>query len=177
MKYSSDDFAADSEDSESDSSYRKVSEAVRPSRHAQSRAHEGRIKKERPAISISLGSRFNLPQEILDDEDYVYGWVAYSCNGEELQEAIDEAEDNYWEFVPKSEYPTLTRRYRHDLFGRKEEDHLIKKGGQVLMKRLREIDEEYAKAYNERNLRDEEMKKNYVLFDRSTKFYTPGRSF
>ncbi len=172
--YTDDDFAH--EEVETPKATRKTSEAVRASRHSEGRAQTSRVKKERPAITISLGSRFNLPKEILDDPDYVYGWVAYSCNGEELPEAVEEALDSYWLPVPKEEYPSLARRYIGDIFGRKEEEQLIKKGGQVLMKRERDIDDEFAKAYNERNLRDEEMKNNYVLFDRSSRYYSPGRS-
>lgn len=173
-EYTDDDFAH--EEGETPKASRKASESVRVSRHSEGRAQTARVKKERPAITISLGSRFNLPKEILDDPDYVYGWVAYSCSGEELQQGVEEAFDSYWLPVPKDEYPTLSRRYISDVFGRKEEDQLIRKGGQILMKREREIDDEFNKAYNERNERDQEMKNNYVLFDRSSRFYSPGRS-
>lgn len=112
----------------------------RASRSTESRAFESRVAEERPPIVFGGGTRFNVPPSVMkDDPDHVYGFVVYSSGNTEQKENYYEAMDRGWKPVPAAEHPSLSRGYEMTPFERREEgDQLIRRGGQILMKRTTE---------------------------------------
>lgn len=92
---------------------------------------------ERAPIVYSEDSRFNVPASIREsDPEHVYAYIPYKCGGKELEDDVYNAIEKDG-FIPvrASEHPALKRRYDLGLFAKKDEDDLIKTGGQLLMKR------------------------------------------
>lgn len=133
---------------------RKMS--VRASRATESHSYEGRVTEERPPIVFSENSRFNVPQAIKDaDPLHSYSYIAYMSGGtEKRDEYYDAIHRRYFKPVRASENPILARRYELDPFDKKDEDDLIKVGGQILMKRPIEAKEAEDKYYDEKNSRN-----------------------
>lgn len=130
----------------------------RPKRAYESRGFEGRVTQARKPLLYSQGSRFNIPKEVIDaDPDHYYSFIVYSSMNEENRENFYDAIDRGYEAVKGSEHPILARRYDLSPFDKKVEDDVIKRGGQILMKRPMEIHEEEMKIYNEHNHRQEYM--------------------
>jgi hypothetical protein len=147
-------------------------------RRFNSRAHQSRTSNERQALDYTMGSRFNVPQEITEgDPDHQYGFVPYMANGEQLQDVVDDAVERGWWPVSKSEHPTLAKRYLTDLFGTNRTDQCdyIRKGGQIMMKISKEIHQAENAKWKSIDKKNEEFRKSMVLFDESRR--GPLRNF
>jgi len=129
---------------------------------------EGRVKDERPPIVFGLGSRFNLPPQLVQrfkDDGYVLSWVVYSSGGSDHKENYYEAIDKGYQPLPASAAPELMRQYELTPFGdgKREEasNQLIQKGGQTLMKRPIEIHNAEEDFYDSENQRQQYMSDLY----------------
>lgn len=147
-------------------------------KRASLRSKTARSSGERPALDFTIGTRFNVPTELIEsDQDHQYGFIPYMANGEQLQDVVDDAVERGWWPVLKSENPILARRYLSDLFGsnKSDRDNYIIKGGQIMMKRPKHIHEQEAAQYKEIDKRQEAFRKTMVLFDESKR--GPLRNF
>lgn len=111
---------------------------TRNSRNVESRAFESREANERPPIVFGGGSRFNLPSSVvqkLRDNDQEPGFVVYSSGNAEQKENYYNAIDRGWRPLSALEHPELARQYEMSPFGAREEDQLIRRGGQIAMVR------------------------------------------
>ena len=142
-------------------------ETKRAARSTESRAHEGRISNERPPIVFGSGSRFNIPISVIkDDPDHAYSFVVYSSGNEEQKENYFDAIDRGYKPVPASEHPSLARNYELSPFERREDgDQLIRRGGQVLMKRPIELHDAENEHYDSEKQRQEYMADMYKQSD------------
>jgi hypothetical protein len=125
---------------------------------------ESRTSEERPPIVFGGGSRFNLPQNIikkLQDNGKVLGFVVYSSGNVEQKENYDTAIERGWKPLDSREFPELSRQYELSPFGTREEDYLIKRGGQVAMVRDKEIDDAERDYYDSEKQRQEYMASMY----------------
>jgi len=91
----------------------------------------------RAPITVARGSFFNVPREVLDsDPDHSYSFIPYYSGGQELLEVYEEAVHvDGFRPVKRSSHPLLKRQTVETPFSRKEDDDLVKVGGQILMKR------------------------------------------
>ncbi len=138
----------------------------RSSRATENRSYDGRVTEERPPIVYSNGTRFNLPTDLINgDPDHKYSFIVYSSGNQEQKENYFEAIDRGYQPVRASEHPTLARRYNLSPFDRKEEDDLIKRGGQILMKRPSDVHKAEEDYYNERTHRQNYMADMYKQHD------------
>ena len=131
----------------------------RSSRNMQSRAYEGRVVSAKAPVSYMMGSRFNLPEQLVENlrkSGYEPGWIAYSRAKTEDKENYFDAIDREYQPILASEAPELARRYELNPFGNREEDSLIRRGGQILMKRPIEAHQAEQKHYNEIHLRQQQ---------------------
>jgi hypothetical protein len=122
----------------SENAAKKTELVKRKPRASDARVNENKnFVQRRAPITIGTGSFFNVPQEILrSDPDHSYSFIPYHSGGRELLEEYEEAV--YVDgFVPvkRSSHPLLKRNAVETPFSRKEEDDLVKVGGQILMKR------------------------------------------
>lgn len=132
----------------------------RASRSTESRSYEARVTEERPPIAYGDGSRFNLPKEVIEkykDNGYSLSFVMYMCGKEEDKENYFSAIERGYTPVMASELPQLARRYSLSPFSQKEEDSLVRRGGQVLMKRLSDVDIAEKENYSEMHARQRIM--------------------
>ena len=135
----------------------------RRSRTTESRAFESRVPSQRSPIVFGTASRFNVPAEVMkDDPDHKYGFVVYSSGNVEQRENFYEAMDRGWKPVPAAEHPSLARNYELSPFGNREEgDQLIRRGGQILMKRPLDIHEAEEEHYDSEKKRQQYMSDMY----------------
>ena len=101
-----------------------------------------------------------------DDPDHKYSFVVYSSGNTDQKENYYDAMDRGWEPVPANEHPSLARNYELSPFGRIDEgDQLIKRGGQILMKRTVELDEAEHRYYDSETQRQQYMADMYKQAD------------
>lgn len=155
----------------------------RRSRATDNRAFESRTVDDRPPIVWNKGSRFNVPDSVLrSDEDHDYSYVVYSSGNIEQKENYYDAIERHYKPVAASEHPDLARNYELNPFGSRDEgESLIRKGGQVLMKRRKEYGQAEKSHYDSEIHRQHYMAEMYkqqdprypkpFMDDRST----PGR--
>jgi len=127
-----------------------------------------RTENERSPIVFGGGSRFNLPANVikkLNDSGKVLGFVVYSSGNTEQKENYFDALDRGWKPLDAREYPELIRQYELSPFGTKEEDYLIKRGGQIAMIRDKEIDDAERDYYDSEKQRQEYMASLYKQTD------------
>jgi hypothetical protein len=117
------------------------------------------------------------------DPDHVYAFVPYMSANQPWQESVDSACERGYEPVKKSEHPELSQRYVNDLFGKRDDfnNEYIRKGGQILMKRPKHLDDAENEEFLKINRRHEEMKKHMVIADESYRgplgqFWRHGRN-
>lgn len=142
----------------------------RASRSTDSRSYEARVTEERPPVSYGDGSKFNLPKEVVQkykENGYSLSFIMYMCGKEEDKENYFDAIDRGYHPVMASELPQLARRYEISPFSQKEEDSLVRRGGQVLMKRSIEQDRAEKEYYSEKNARQNYMAEMYKQSDPS----------
>ena len=131
----------------------------RSPRALEKRSQESRVTEMRPPIVYSEESAFNVPQSIRDAHpELSFAYIPYVCGGKELHENFDNAVYNR-AFTPvtASQFPALSRRHALSPFERKEEDSLIKHGGQVLMVRSTDAKQAEDKVFDEKIARQ-----NYI---------------
>jgi hypothetical protein len=141
-------------------------EKPKEKRKGTQRFHE-RDLDGRPSISFHTGSRFNVPQEVMDaDPEHQYAFIPYVQGGEPCQDVIDEAtERGYWP-VSKTEHPKLAQRYVNDLYATSNKgDDYVKRGGQIMMRRPKELHEAENSEFLRINQRNEQLSKSMVLFE------------
>lgn len=141
---------------------------IRSTRSASSREAQSRTMEERPPIVFGLGSRFNLPDSVvkrLKEAGKVPGFVVYSSGNVEQKENYYNATDRHWKPLVASDFPELARQYELTPFSTKEEDQLIRRGGQIAMVRDKEIDDAEKKHYDEANRREQYMIDMYKQSD------------
>ena len=91
----------------------------RSTRSMQNRSKDSRVTEERPPVSYSMGSKFNLPKSLVENmrkAGYEPGWIVYSRGKEEDKENYFDAIDREYQCVPASEAPELARRYEMNIF-------------------------------------------------------------
>jgi hypothetical protein len=92
----------------------------------------------RSPLNVATGSRFNVPEAVTaSDPEHQYGFIAYSSGAEILQNTVDVAVEKGWWPVKRSEHPSLAQRY-FNVNGDDDKADYVRKGGQILMKRLKE---------------------------------------
>lgn len=139
---------------------------VRRSRSTENRNFESRSASERPPIVFNRGSRFNVPESVLkSDDDHAYSYIVYSSGNIEQKENYNDAIDRFYQPVLASDHPDLARNYEMNPFGDRGEEQLIKRGGQVLMKRKKEIHEAENAHYDAENYRQQYMAEMYKQAD------------
>ena len=131
----------------------------RRSRSLDNRDSDDRAASERPPIVFGNQSRFNLPESVLADKRYEFGWTPYMLRNEEMHQKFDDSMAKGWECVEASEYPQLRRTYKYDPFRKRTdgEEESIKVGGQICVKRKIEIKEAEDKHFNEENFHRQQM--------------------
>jgi hypothetical protein len=155
----------------------------RPTRPLPKKGSE-RDAEKRQSISFFQGSRFNVPKSVREsDPDHVYAFVPYMTANMPWQESVDNACVRGYEPVKKSEHPELSQRYVTDLFGKREDfnNDYVRKGGQILMKRPKYLDDAENEEFLKNNRRHEEMSKHMILEDKSYRgplgqFWRHGRN-
>ena len=133
-----------------------------------SSSRKTRTEDTRPPIVFGGGSRFNLPGNIikkLHDNGKVLGFVVYSSGNVEQKENYFDAIDRGWRPLDSREFPELMRQYELSPFGMKEEDYLIRRGGQIAMIRDKEIDDAEKDYYDSERVRQEYMADMYKQSD------------
>lgn len=154
----------------------------RTSRSSDLRSHDGRvsISGTRAPVSFATGSRFNVPKEVIEsDPDHSYEYIAYQSGGVDLTSEYDEAVYRRG-FAPveRSQHPTLSRNDIANPFGKKQEDNLVKQGGQILMKRPIEVKKAEDDFFNEFTARQNYIKQMHSNRDPgSTKMLADERSW
>lgn len=141
----------------------------RASRATESRGFEARVGEERAPIVFGGISRFNLPPALvsrLKDNDEVASWVVYSSGNTEQKENYYNAIDRHYKPIAGCDYPELARQYEMSPFASREEgDQLIRRGGQVLMKRALNVQEAEDDYYDSEKQRQEYMADMYKQAD------------
>jgi hypothetical protein len=139
-------------------------ENIQRERRSSSRNADNRISSERPALDmdISFGSKFNIPAPVQEtDPDYVHGFVAYMANNEQLDDVVEDAMERGWFPCPKSDHPLMGRNYSNLSGGfRETNNEFTRKGGQIHMKRKKELHEAENKKFTSQNQRQDELR-NY----------------
>lgn len=133
-----------------------------------STARKTRTEDERPPIVFGGGSRFNFPANIikkLQNDGKVLGFVVYSSGNVDQKENYFNAIERGWKPLDAREYPELLRQYELSPFGVKEEDHLIRRGGQIAMIRDKDIDDAERDYYDSEKQRQEYMSAMYAQSD------------
>ncbi len=133
-----------------------------------STSRKTREEEERAPIVFGGGSRFNLPSKVikkLHDSDKVIGFVVYSSGNVDQKENYNDAIDRGWRPLDSREYPELSRQYELSPFGVREEDYLIRRGGQIAMIRDKEIDDAEKDYYDSEKQRQEYMAAMYKQQD------------
>lgn len=134
-------------------------------RSKESRSYQTRDVDERPVTDFGI-SKFNVPEAIKEAfPDDVLGFIPYMSQGEELIDIIDDAMERDWKPITKGEDPSINKYYKTNPFSREGDASFTKKGGQILVRRSVEKHENELKFYEMQNKRQEEMRKNMVLFD------------
>lgn len=127
-----------------------------------------RTEEQRSPIVFGGGSRFNLPSNVikkLNDSGKVLGFVVYSSGNTDQKENYFDALDRGWKPLDAREFPELIRQYELSPFGTKEEDYLIRRGGQIAMIRDKEIDDAEKDYYDSEKQRQEYMASMYKQSD------------
>lgn len=133
-----------------------------------STARKTREEDERAPIVFGGGSRFNLPINVLKklrDTDKVLGFVVYSSGNTEQKENYYDAIERGWKPLDAREYPELIRQYELSPFGDREEDYLVRKGGQIAMIRDKATNDAEADFYDSEKQRQEYMSSMYKQAD------------
>lgn len=92
----------------------------------------------RSPLNVVTGSRFNVPEVVTaSDPEHQYGFIAYASGAEILQNTVDVAVEKGWWPVKRSDHPALSQRY-FNVNGDDDKADYVRKGGQILMKRLKE---------------------------------------
>lgn len=141
---------------------------IRSSRASSSRVARSRISEERPPIVFGGGSRFNLPKNVikkLKDDGKVPAFVVYSSGNTEQKENYFEAAERGWKPLQANDFPELSRQYEMSPFGKREEDQLIRRGGQIAMVRDEAIDKAEKDYYDAEKQRQEYMTDMYKQSD------------
>lgn len=140
---------------------------TRVPRAVSERGSETRVAEMRDPIVFGGNSRFNVPSQVLrDDPDHVYGFVVYSSGNTEQKENYYEAMDRGWKPVSASEHPSLARNYSMSPFKSNEaEEELIRRGGQILMKRTVELQRAEDEHYDAEKQRQDYMAEMYRQVD------------
>jgi hypothetical protein len=131
-------------------------------------SRKNRTEEERSPIVFGGGSRFNLPANVLkklNDSGKVLGFVVYTSGNVDQKENYYDALDRGWKPLDAREYPELIRQYELSPFGTKEEDYLIRRGGQIAMIRDKEIDDAEKDYYDSEKQRQEYMASMYKQSD------------
>lgn len=134
----------------------------------ESTSRKTREVEERPPIVFGGGSRFNLPANVnrkLQDSGKVLGFVVYSSGNVDQKENYFNALDRGWRPLDAREFPELIRQYELSPFGVREEDYLIRRGGQIAMIRDKEIDDAEKDYYDSEKQRQEYMASMYKTAD------------
>lgn len=130
----------------------------RRSRSADDREANNRAASERPPIVFGNISQFNFDESVLADRRYQFGWTPYIVANDEIHQQFDRAIQSGWECMEASDYPQLKRVYKHDPFKRREdEEELIRRGGQIAMRRKIELKQAEDKYYDEENFHKEQL--------------------
>src|ERR1700735_1004221 len=104
---------------------------VRRPRSAENRDFESRSSTQRAPITFARGSRFNLPQGVLNDTRYEFSFIESTIGNDEDFSRCDNAMGNHWKPVAINEYPELERTYSS--FKKREDDNnVFSTGGQKL---------------------------------------------
>lgn len=145
---------------------KKAKESIQESDSTESNAYRRNKKQGDPKSPITWGtkSRFNLPDAViqkLKDEGKVVSFVPYSVANEEDKERFFKAIDDGWQPIDGRDFPELMRNYKLSPFGMKEEDYLIKKGGQVAMWRDKETHDAEQSYYDAEDRRKKYMTDMY----------------
>lgn len=133
-----------------------------------STARKTREQDERAPIVFGGGSRFNLSAKIiqkLHDNGKVLGFVVYSSGNVEQKENYFDALDRGWKPLDARDFPELVRQYELSPFGTKEEDYLIRRGGQIAMIRDKDIDDAEKDYYDSEKQRQQYMADMYKQVD------------
>jgi len=152
-----------------DSSEIQISENnIRTARSSSSREARSRKSEERSPVVFGGGSRFNLPMSIvnkLKDAGKVAGFVVYSSGNTEQKENYYDAVDRGWKPMNADDFPELVRQYELSPFGNREEDRLIRRGGQIAM--IRDIETHIAEKdyYDAEKRRQQYMSEMYKQED------------
>lgn len=106
------------------------------SRSGSGRESTAREIDERAPLAFGHMSRFHLPESILADKRYEFGWSAYMVRGEEFHQSYNNAKHKGWENLPPSEYSVLNKKYKNDPFRSREvENDSYYESGQIAMRR------------------------------------------
>jgi hypothetical protein len=114
---------------------------------------EERIEADRVNPAVFNQSRFNLPMSFLmKNRDWVYAFMAYRSNGHECRDTYIEECQRYWGAVGQDEYDAQHMANFRSPFSRKDDtEGLVTRGGQILMKRRRDIHEMEQEGYEAKN--------------------------
>lgn len=135
----------------------------RRSRISDKRGTNCREATRRAPITFGNISQFNVVDSVLADRRYQFGWVPYIVNNQQVEIPYDNAVRDGWQCVESSEYHGLQRVYKHDPFNRRQdEDQLIRKGGQIFMKREVELKEAEEKYYDEERAHRDRLIKMHI---------------
>jgi hypothetical protein len=123
------------------------------------------IEADRVNPAVFNQSRFNLPPAfLLKNREWVYSFVAFRSNGFECRDTYAEQCSRYWAPVGLEEYEEQHMGTYRSPFGRKDDtDGLVERGGQILMKRRRDIHDMEEAAYDKRNAESMKFLKTAVV--------------
>lgn len=129
---------------------------IRRPRSAETRNFESRESTQRVPVTFARGSRFNLPQAVLDDERYEFSFIESTIANDEDYARCDNAMGNHWKPVAIDEYPELSRSYSS--FRKREDDNnIFSTGGQKLFKRETEICEQEREFFDNKNQTSDDL--------------------
>lgn len=133
-----------------------------------SSARKTRVEDERPPIVFGGGSKFNLQANVVKkvkDSGKVLGFVVYSSGNTDQRENYFDAMERGWVPLDARDFPELKRQYQLSPFANREEDYLIRRGGQIAMMRDKEIDDAENAHYNAERRRQEVLSEMYAQTD------------
>jgi len=112
------------------------------------------IESDRVNPAVFNQSRFNLPMAFLmKNRDWVYAFMAFRSNGFECRDTYVEECQKYWGAVTQEEYEEQYMSNFRSPFSRKDDtEGLVTRGGQILMKRRRDIHEMEQQGYETKNV-------------------------
>lgn len=150
---------------------RRNSNVDRSARPNVARSPRTKEEEDFSPIVFGGGSRFNLPISVvkkLEEEGKVAAFVMCSSMNEEQKENYFNAVDRKWKPLDAREHPELRRNYELSPFGDSEQDHLVKKGGQIAMVRDKRIHDAETMHYDSEKQRQEFMASTHRTEDPRT---------